>query len=247
MKLVQLNIWQGRFTEQIKAFLAHEQPDIICLQEVYSSSLDTPLMPFFNALEQIHACVPDYHVFFSPVHKFSVLGEEVQYGNAILSRLPLSDTEVFFVNGEYTVVDIAAHMDSNIRNVQRATIQLENGKKLCLINHHGYWEPSAIGSDITIEKMQKVADIITSSPRPLLFAGDLQIISDSPAMNPIKAQLRDLTGEYKLATTLSSFGKVKGVACDHICVSEEIQVQSFEASEILVSDHLALVTEFDVA
>ena len=246
MKIIQLNIWQGRFTEQTKAFIEHEQPDIICMQEVYSSKLDTPLMPFFNALERIAAVLPDYDVYFSPVHKLVILGEDVFYGNAILSRHELKDTETFFIHGQYAEIDTVEQMDSNIRNMQRAGIELPDGKQMTIINHHGYWEPNEVGSEITVDRMQKVADVIKDSPRPLVFAGDLQIISRSPAMKPIHEQLRDLTDEYNLPTTLSSFGKVKNVACDHICVSEEIKVRSFSASDILVSDHLALILEFDV-
>ncbi|HSD55555.1 MAG TPA: endonuclease/exonuclease/phosphatase family protein [Candidatus Saccharimonadales bacterium] len=68
MKLVQLNIWQGRLIDHVATLLKHEQPDIICLQEVYSSKLANPLLPFFAGLERIRAAFPDYHVFFSPTH-----------------------------------------------------------------------------------------------------------------------------------------------------------------------------------
>lgn len=247
MKLIQLNIWQGRLLGQIATFLQDEQPDILCLQEVYSSKLSTPLLPFFSGLERISLALPEgYSTYFSPVSSTQVLGEEVRYGNAILSRYPLTDMETFEINEHFQKVSRQQEMSHNARNLQRVTVQLPRGKELYLLNHHGYWEPSDVGSDITVQKMQKVADIVEHSGRPLILTGDLQIASYSPAMHSLQAQLRDLTQEYTLPTTLSSFGKVKNVACDHICVSNGITVHTFQASDALISDHLALIMEFDL-
>ncbi len=65
-------------------------------------------------------------------------------------------------------------------------------------------------------------------------------------MQPIRALLRDLTQEYHLQSTLSELGKVKGVACDHISISDGIAVHAFSEGESLESDHLPLIMEFDV-
>lgn len=246
MRLIQLNAWGGRFINQINAFLKDQNPDIICLQEVYSSQLDTPLLPYFNCLERIQASVPDFHVFFSGVHEVTILGVKVTYGNAILSRYPLDNNETFFINGAYRAINSLSEMDSNIRNAQRATVRLPHGS-FSLINHHAYWEPNSIGSNITVEKMQKIAKIVQDSPRPLILAGDLQVTAESPAMKPLQSSLRDLTMEHNLTTTLSSFSMVTDVACDHICVSDDVNVENFQASDTLVSDHKALILDFKIS
>jgi len=247
MKIVQLNIWQGRFIDQVTTFLKQEQPDIICLQEVYSSRLTNPLMPFFAGLERIQAMFPDYHVFFSPTHQMKVLGEPVAMGNAIFSRLPLSNTETIFINGQFHEFAADSELQPNTRNLQRAQVELPNGKQLTVINHHGYWEPNAIGSEITVQKMQLVADVVESSPKPVVFTGDLNISYVSPAMKPLQILLNDLTLQHQTITTLSQFGKVKDVPCDHICISDGIIEESFTVKDNLVSDHLPLVLEFDIA
>ena len=243
MKLIQLNIWQGRFIDQVVAFLRAEQPDIMCLQEVYSSDLRTPVLPFFAGLEHIKQAFPDYHVFFAPTQDMQVLGHTVSLGNAIVSRFPLEDTKTTFIYNQYGSFSKPDDTMMNIRNLQTAMVRVGE-RALRVANHHGYWEPNATGSEVTVEAMQKVADVLTKMERPLILTGDFNINSASPAMKPIQAQLQDLTQEYSLETTLSSFGKVKNVACDHICVSDDIDVQSFITSEALVSDHLALVLTF---
>jgi endonuclease/exonuclease/phosphatase family metal-dependent hydrolase len=246
MKLIQLNIWQGRLLDQIIAFLAREKPDIVCLQEVYSSTLDTSFLSSFHSLEHIKAQFPDYSVFFSPTQQMRVLDNDVFYGNAILSRFPLEDTETIFIDGNYEVQTTAHDANFNIRNLQRATVRLSDEQKVYVLNHHGYWEQNPVGSAVTIEKMQQVADTVANTGRPLILAGDFNITPYSPAMQPIHKLLQDLTEEHELATTLSIFSKINAVACDYICISEDIIPSSFGVKETIVSDHLALALEFDL-
>jgi endonuclease/exonuclease/phosphatase family metal-dependent hydrolase len=246
MKLVQLNIWQGRLLRQALEFLQSERPDFICLQEIYSSNIDTPLYDFLRGYEKIQAAFPDYHGYFSGCYDMTMLDQMFKFGNATLGRYPLTKTETHFINGSYQSIKTLDEYVTNTRNLQRMVVQLEDGKSFCLINHHAYWEPNQIGSEVTVQMMTKVAEIIKASPQPLIFSGDLNVVPESPAMKPVQAQLRDLTQEYKLPTTLSELGKVPNVACDHICVSDGVQVNQFSASNTLVSDHKALVLEFDI-
>ena len=250
MKLVQLNIWQGRLLRQAIDLLEDEQPDIICLQEVHSCEQDTsPLFEFFEflqSLEAIQAKFPGYHTFFAPTYDMTILGSKILYGNAVLSRYPIVNQDTFFISGEYRSYQTLEDFELNTRSLQRAIIQLDDGRSLCLLNHHGYWASNPLGSETTVGKMQAVADIIASSPSPLIFAGDLNITPDSPAMQPVHKLLRNLTQENRVATTLSPIRKLPDVACDHICISEGIDVQNFVVSERVVSDHKALILEFSL-
>jgi len=245
LKLVQLNIWQGRLLPQVLRFLKKEQPDLICLQEVYSSSFDTPLFDFLGGFEAIQSILPGHHGFFSAVYDMAILGEQVRFGNALFSRYPIISEEATLTSGESHSYKTFNGYVPNTRNLQRVMLAVD-GHSLCLINHHGYWDSTPFGNEQTAEKMRIVSEIVSKSPRPLIFAGDLNIVPESLAMRPLQAQLRDLTQEYKLATTLSSLGKVKNVACDHIMVSSGIHVRQFTTSKTLVSDHKALLLEFDL-
>ena len=103
-----------------------------------------------------------------------------------------------------------------------------------------------MGSDKSSLAMQVLADKIKQLTGPILFAGDLNVSYESPAMRLFDNWLEDLTHSYNIQETLSQFGKAKNVACDHILVSPEIKVNSFTVSEELVSDHKALVLEFEI-
>jgi exonuclease III len=43
MKLVQVNVWMGRLTPTLIKFIKDEQPDIICMQEVFVSPVEVPV------------------------------------------------------------------------------------------------------------------------------------------------------------------------------------------------------------
>lgn len=246
MKLISLNIWQGHLLRQLNQLLSEQQADIMCLQEVYSSEINSPLFEMFSSLERIKQLFPEYHEYFSACYEMNLLGQPFRFGNAILSKYPLSAKETIFINGEFKTYDIFANYVTNTRTLQRVDLELPDGKHLSVLNHHGYWEATPLGTDISIQKMETVAAYIETVARPLVFAGDFNLNSESPALKPLQAQLRDLTQDHSIKSTLSEFGKVSDVACDHIFVSKEINVKSFESSDELVSDHKALIMEFEV-
>lgn len=252
MKLVQLNAWQGRLLRQILQFLKEEQPDFMTFQEIYSGDIRTSSYGYLNCFEEIQELFPDYESYFSPCYTIPVLDRRFRYGNAVLSRYPLTDKETIFTHGAgpTSLDSFAAYKalegQQEPSNVQRVKVQVSKQKSFYLVNHHGYWEPSATGSETTVEKMAEVAKLLKATPRPLILSGDLNIVPESPAMKPIHAQLDDLTQRGRLTTTLTRFGKVKNVACDHICISDDIKVQTFMASSALVSDHMPIILTFDL-
>lgn len=251
MKLMQLNIWQGRLLRQVLDFLEQEKPDILCMQEVYSSEINSINLDFLGSFERIKEIFPGYHGYFSANYDFPVFGQKISYGNGLISRYPILQPETVYTSGEFRSFCLAGeYIEKEVNdfayNVQKVTLQMSEAKSFCLLNHHGYWLPNRMGSEVSVQKMEKVAGIIKESPRPLIFVGDLNVVAESPAMQPIRAILRDLTQEYGLHTTLSELGKVKNVACDHVSISEGVQVKHFAARNSLESDHKALVLDFDL-
>lgn len=246
MKLVQLNIWQGRLLREVISFLEAEDADIVCLQEVFSSGTHVSSLEILSSLEQIQAAVSYPHVFYAPTFSFDVSGVKAFMGNAILSKLPLENQRTIFANNDFhEVYDWAEHHPANTRNAPVAEVSI-NGKTATIVCHHGYWHIDPMGDDMSVAAMQKVVESIRSVPSPIILAGDLNITAESPAMRLFDGWLEDLTATHEVKDSLSRFGKVSGVPCDHILVSPDVQVQKFEVSEALVSDHKALILEFDI-
>lgn len=248
VKLIQLNMWQGRILWQVTRFLEQEQPDILCLQEAYSSKDPAPQLDLFASVEAIQKALPDLQYwFFAPLYSYLVDGQRVTAGNAIGSRYPIHDEQIVFVHGAYTEDQQPV---PNTRNLQSCRLGLDNGASVSILNHHAYWELDPHGSAESLAKMQRVKEIAATLPRPLIVTGDMNVLPESETMQVFKGMLEDLTETHHLETTLTvlarAFNRNNIVACDHVLVSDDVQVHDFKASDTIVSDHKPLLLTFGV-
>lgn len=246
MKLMQINAWMGRLTPQLVQLIQAEKPDIITAQEMYD--VDGPVVfpdNMFNVLEQIQAAGAFEHVFFSPVWGMEVAHRHATFGNAILSKFPFQRTETVFTHGAYNPDLTPETRVENTRNAQFALLDVD-GHELWLTNHHAHWEITPQGSETSVERMRIVYDIVEKQTGPKIFAGDFNVLPGTPTMRLFEGLLEDLTATFQVSSTLSPLGKVQNVACDHILVSPEVRTQNFRVIDTLVSDHKALVVEFQL-
>lgn len=248
MKLIQLNIWQGRILWQVAPFLKQHNPDIVCLQEIFSSPEGVPNWDSFSGLETLQQALPELQYwFFAPLYSYSVQRRKVTSGNAIGSRYPIVDKQVFFTHGQY--VD-EKDPTPNTRNAQSCKLSLSRNVQLGLVNHHAYWDKNPAGAPEAIAKMQQVCDAAMALGDPVIVTGDLNVVPQSKPMQVFKGKLENLTETHAVKTTLTqlarAFDRNNIVPCDHILVSPGVQVQNFYASETIVSDHKPLILEFDV-
>jgi endonuclease/exonuclease/phosphatase family metal-dependent hydrolase len=239
-------MWGGRLTGAIVQLVAQEQPDIITAQELFAPEQPV-IFPdrMFDCLASVRAEGGFQHVYTSPSWSVLVGEQNVGFGNVILSKFPLRDKQTVFINGEFTENMLERNRIANIRNVQTAIADID-GKQVSLLNHQGYWDKTPLGNEISVEKMQIVRDVAGKLPHPLIVAGDLNVTAASPAMRVWDGFVEDLTATHEVTDTLSQFGKVRDVPCDHILVSPGIKVTHFKVCEELVSDHKALVLEFEI-
>lgn len=247
MKLMQLNIWRGKLNNQIAKLVQAEQPDVICMQEVFGEPDAVISNPdrMFESLELIAEAGGFDYKFFAPIYSTTYSGRSIRYGNAIVSKYPLLEQETVFTRGEFIEnLDVSAEFASPY-NLQLARLEV-GPVSVTIANHHGYWLTNPMGDQTSVDSMELVANRLKRVTGPLVLAGDLNVIPASPAMRVFDGFLEDLTATHNLKTTLSEFGKVPDVPCDHILVSPEVQVRNFSASDALVSDHKALLLEFEL-
>lgn len=242
MRLLQLNEWGGRLGGQVADLLKAQQTDIVCLQEAVDAKGDAALSITTTELQK----TADYpHAFTSPVFSFNLMNKKATFGNAILSKLPFSETNTIFTNLEYTEdFDFDTH-DHNVRNLQHAVIDID-GRKLHVLNHHGHHvHQHKQGDEQTLRQMKQIAQYISTLEGPLILTGDFNLSPTSESIGVIDALLRNLSTEHKLMTTRTQLTTKKEV-CDYIFVSDTVTVQSFKALDDLVSDHKALLLEFEL-
>ena len=242
MKLIQLNMWGGRLESQLINFFESEQPDIVCLQEAISIEGNSP---FFTSVEDIQEAIGAEYVYMSPTISFNYMHRTAYYGNCIISRYPIKETETIFTGGEYIEnFDKLGH-GSNIRNLQRATIALPDGSELQVLNHHGHHIPHhKNGDEETMRQCGIIANQIKKLNGRVVLAGDFNLNPSSSSLKQINNLLINLSVKAKLEST-RNFLTHKTEVCDYIFVSDGINVETFSDIKDIVSDHEALVLKFN--
>ena len=238
MKILQLNIWTGRIKGSLEKFFQNNSYDIICLQEaVWSDNL--LLENFCFTVDQIKSISDLKYDFRSANWEINAFDTTVKQGNVILSNQPLLKKDSYLVHGEYS--NIKSLDDKKKKQGYTLQIaQIENG--LNIINHHGYWQPTPMGNHDTVNIMKKISKIVQNLNTPIVMCGDLNISHEAPAMRELDF-LSDLTHKYNIENTLMGLKFDGKVACDHILVSKDVKVKSFQVLNDLLSDHKALSLE----
>jgi len=243
MKIVQVNIWQGKLGLQIMDFLKAVKPDFVCMQEVN----DLPGRAgykFFATLNELKEAGGFDHSFLSATYTSRYMERKLRYGNAIMSHLPLTSTETIFTHGEFVENFDITKDDGNIRNLQHVTVEV-NGKTLHILNHHGFRIPETkAGNEDTLRSMRTIADVIARLDGPVILCGDFNLAPDSESINVLNSKLRNLSIENGLKRTYTDLSIVNTV-CDYIFVNDRVQVEHFEMSDALISDHKALILDFE--
>lgn len=255
MKVLNVNGWLGRLNSPLSRLISKEGPEIACIQEAFAPGTKS-LFNFsdqYQYIDELIAVGQFRHLFFSPSWGFEMGGEVIQVGNIILSKFPLLNKGSFNAYGEYTIKNSDDDQRTNIRVLQTCQVKLPKKHQLSLANYQGYL-PAAdpIGDEITVSTIKKTSQKLKLLSWPLIFCADLNISKSSPAFDPIsELGLRNLIDENNVKSTLSQAHRASAadrdsVACDFIFVSNDIEVKSFSVSEELVSDHKALILEFDL-
>lgn len=237
MKILQLNVWDGRIKGALPKFIEENDFDIICMQEALWTKDDEALLAHFVATtDQIKSLSGLEYESRASNWGLKTIGGQIEQGNVVLSREPIINERIETVYGAYQACETVDGLIDHCYTLQ--IVKLKSG--ITVVNHHGYWLPTPVGDETTVEVMEIVASHIKNIDGPLVMCGDLNIIHESPAMRPLDF-LRDLTHEYQIETTLANLKFDGAVACDHVLVSPEIKVNDFSCLNVTVSDHKPLV------
>jgi endonuclease/exonuclease/phosphatase family metal-dependent hydrolase len=101
MKIVQVNVWMGRLAKGLMRYIEKEQPDIICMQEVFDSSFTVSYPDrMFTILQLLKEASGLEYEYFSTRYSVDVMDGTVPYGNAILSRFPFRSERTVQIENE---------------------------------------------------------------------------------------------------------------------------------------------------
>lgn len=247
LKLLQLNIWYGKYFEEIVSFVKKQDFDILHFQEVSGGLFSDRKNDLFTALKETLG----YNGF--QAKTWNVTGEPASYeGNATLFKqsLRLENEEVIYLK-PYT--EISDHENRNIGMDPRCAIVTTfstNGQKLTTINTHLTVGPDSEDEPFKVEQGKILYEYMKTVPTPFILSGDFNVNPRSQIVRWIDTLARNLTTENKVTNTLNpkihraSHLFPPGIVVDYIYVSHDIKVKKFfvvQDEKARFSDHLGLV------
>lgn len=249
LKFIQVNIYKGKYFDNLVEFLNSEQPDIVSMQEVSSGSANlgggeadlfeqlktkTGMRGFFNA---------DFTFSDSVGHS----------GNAILTKHKIVESKIVVLS-EHDIIPKALEesrhfAESGPRHLVDCEISLGDGVSMHGLCIHGAWTAPPTDTPTTLRQAKMIADHLQSLNKPFLLGGDFNAIITSKTIGLINEVANNLllnTGIIQ--TTHPSVHKIapRGYLIDFIFASLDIKVISVQSPTVLVSDHLPVIATVDI-
>ncbi len=238
-----LNVWQGRLERVLLKHLETLNLDFACMQEAID--YDGFSLGLVSPYQKIGSGLNLEHQFFSPLIATRLGSKDITFGNVIYSHIPFSQTSTIFTRGEYKDDFNFEVDDYNVRAFQHALIEVD-GKKLNILNHHGHHiDAHKLGDEETMRQITQIADYIKQLDGAVILCGDFNLAPESKSIKQLEILLQNLPVKYSLKTTRSRL-TYKNEVCDYIFVNDTIKVNSFEMDETIISDHNALILDFEI-
>ena len=243
MKIMTLNVWQGRLERVLLKHLETLNVDFACLQEAID--YDGMSGGLVSGYKTIGKSLSLDNQFFSPLMSMRLGNKTVHFGNVTFANVPFDVAETKFTRGEYKNDFNFDVDDYNIRAFQHTQVTIA-GKKLHVLNHHGHHiDAHKLGDAETLRQVTIISDYIKQLDGAVILCGDFNLAPESDSIKHLEAHLRNLSTEYRLQTTRSKLTS-KNEVCDYIFVNDDVRVNNFVMDETIVSDHNALILDFEV-
>jgi len=253
MKLVDLNVWGGRLHQPLMQFFEKfgDQADIFCLQEVFSSEalLGFSGVAKINLYQDISKILTNHKGYYArKSHGYDYggyIGKEVDFGNVIFVK---KDIEVL---DHQELFEAVLHPDHDWRESAVAKAQFLKIKTeadpLTICNFHGLWVKDTHKKDIPerIEQSKHVRNYLDAFAGPKILCGDFNLIPEGQSIKILEQGMRNLITEFQITSTRSSIYTKEMKFADYILTSPDLQVKDFKTLPDEVSDHLALILDFD--
>lgn len=236
-------MWQGRLERVLLKHLEKSGVDFACMQEAVEYNGQS--LGLISSYHKIGSSLGLHEQFFSKLISSKLGDKELAFGNVVYSSIPFTQTSTVFTRGEYKNNFNFDEDDYNIRAFQHVQIEV-NGKKLNLLNHHGHHIDShKLGDDETMRQVSQIIEYIKHLEGSVILCGDFNLSPESDSIKRIDEDLVNLSVEHNLKTTRSKL-TYKNEVCDYIFVSQDIKVNSFVMDDTIISDHNALILDFDL-
>ena len=253
LKVIQVNIYKGRYLDELAKFLKGQKPDFITMQEVTTGSFNNypeKDLDLFSELKKRLAMTGVYH------GDLKLEGQtKSRMGNAVFSRWPIVKRQVIALktfrpvtldelDGSQAEV-IRPQIDRHLLDV---TLDL-GGRCIHVISVHGAWTAPPIDNHENLRQAKIITGHLKSlTDQPFIVGGDLNMPPATKVIAAISKQANNLMLGSGVVGTLNQ--KVHKIAprnflVDYIFCSKNFRLKSLKVPRVTVSDHLPVVVELE--
>lgn len=235
MKLIQLNIERDTHLDLIIPFLEHEQPDIVCLQEVFEYDLEL--------LGEILSMQKAYAPMF--IHPRSVGSTEYAVGGVgILSRMPIQEVQVrwYFGDGKNIPIHNEHERDTVHQPLLSCLLDI-GGVQVNVSTTHFMKSWDGAPDDYQRERMKRFLPVLEDA-RPDILCGDFNIPRGTELYTVLCKQFKDNVPFEYVSSIDSKLHRMPGLSfmIDYMWSSSRVQCTNVQMKSG-ISDHCALMGE----
>ncbi len=252
VKFITINTWFGGILwDELVEFIKNENPDILCLQEVYDGK--------DQSHEKRFRTVEEYKKIFSGTLPHFAFGATVfdtginaEWGNAIFSKFQITSSQTIFFDLPYSHYDFQLDADPRLAAEGVLVAEVKVGDKNIFIGSwHGVWDHHGGDTDKRHIMEEKIINGLKDKGS-IILAGDTNM---NPTSNVIQNIQNSLNLESVFGTTLKSTfnmpqkknpGNYANSPVDMVFVSRDIEIRKKEMPNVNISDHYPLVVELEV-
>lgn len=251
LKFIQVNIFKGKYLNDLVGFLKKENPDFVSMQEVTYGWPNLEVNQSINIFEFLKKELGYFGVF---VNDATFIDHpDALHGNAVLSRHPISNSQRVVLKAFRPLSD-EDFVDSNLfpdwpRSMLDATVDLK-GQEIHILSVHGAWTAPPVDTPETLRQAALIAKHLKSIKRPFIMGGDLNTTPNKEVIRLINTAANNLITDSEIKyTTHPTVHKIapRALLVDYIFASPEFKKISIDAPEVVVSDHLPVVAELDLS
>lgn len=252
LKFIQINIYKGRYFDELVDFLKEEAPDFISMQEVSAGKLNNYESKDVNLFELLSQKLSYKGVFHSDVE---ILGDpNASFGNAVFSKWPILDSKIVVLNTfrPMTLTEFVsdpAIWASISRHMLDVVCQV-GGVGVHAISVHG----RRIAPPVDNPESTRQANLIVDHLRflgnePFVVGGDFNMPPETSAITIVSRMANNLMQDLRIKQTLNpaahELGE-HGYLVDYIFTSKHFELKSLAVPQVTVSDHLPVIAQLEL-
>ena len=253
IKFIQINIYKGRYLDELVAFLKMEDADFISMKEVRKNGFNLFADKNVSLFELLGKRLQMYGVFNGDLR---LKGDKSSvFGNAVFSKYKIVGKKVVTLKTfrPLTIEELDSGDSGEVREqIHRHlldTFVIVGGRRMHVMSWHGAWTAPPRDTYETLRQAKVVSEYLKNLDAPFILGCDANNVPGSKTIGLIDdAAVNLIIGKGIVQTTHPREHKIvpRGFLVDYIFTSNHFKLLKLQVPEILVSDHLPVVAELEL-